>query len=83
MKINDLLLKDAMIMDLQATDKKVRLTKWLPNFMKLAAFRILLSTKKGSWPREAQTSTGLGDGIAMPHAKNQAVNEATVLFAKK
>ena len=32
--------------------------------------------------REAQTSTGLGDGIAMPHSKNEAVKEATVLFAK-
>lgn len=32
--------------------------------------------------REAQTTTGLGDGIAMPHAKNAAVKEATVLFAK-
>ena len=30
----------------------------------------------------AQTSTGLGDGIAMPHSKNAAVKEATVLFAK-
>ena len=32
--------------------------------------------------REAQTSTGLGEGIAMPHSKNAAVKEATVLFAK-
>lgn len=32
--------------------------------------------------REALTSTGLGDGIAMPHSKNAAVKEATVLFAK-
>lgn len=32
--------------------------------------------------REALTSTGLGDGIAMPHSKNTAVKEATVLFAK-
>ncbi|HVH78814.1 MAG TPA: DUF4142 domain-containing protein, partial [Stellaceae bacterium] len=31
---------------------------------------------------DRQTSTGLGDGIAMPHAKNSAVKEATVLFAK-
>ena len=28
------------------------------------------------------TSTGLGDGIAMPHSQNAAVKEATVLFAK-
>src|SRR5699024_6513566 len=38
--------------------------------------------KEGIMAREAQTSTGLGDGIAMPHAKTAAVNEATVLFAK-
>ncbi len=38
--------------------------------------------KEGILAREAQTSTGLGDGIAMPHAKNSAVKEATVLFAK-
>ena len=38
--------------------------------------------KAGIMAREAQTSTGLGDGIAMPHSKNAAVKEATVLFAK-
>lgn len=38
--------------------------------------------KTGIMNREAQTTTGLGDGIAMPHAKNAAVKEATVLFAK-
>ncbi|MCC9753023.1 PTS transporter subunit EIIA, partial [Streptococcus agalactiae] len=38
--------------------------------------------KDGIMKREAQTSTGLGDGIAMPHSKNAAVKEATVLFAK-
>ena len=38
--------------------------------------------KEGILAREALTSTGLGDGIAMPHSKNTAVKEATVLFAK-
>ncbi|GMA54592.1 PTS fructose transporter subunit IIC [Alicyclobacillus contaminans] len=38
--------------------------------------------KEGILAREEETSTGLGDGIAMPHAKNDAVKEATVLFAK-
>lgn len=36
--------------------------------------------KEGILAREALTSTGLGDGIAMPHSKNAAVKEATVLL---
>lgn len=38
--------------------------------------------EEGILAREAQTSTGLGDGLAMPHAKNKAVLKPTVLFAK-
>ena len=36
--------------------------------------------KEGILAREALTSTGLGDGIAMPHSKNTAVKEATVFL---
>ncbi len=39
--------------------------------------------KDGILAREALTTTGLGEGIAMPHSKNAAVKEAVVLFAKK
>ena len=38
--------------------------------------------KEGIMKRESQTSTGLGDGIAMPHAKNKAVVKPAVVFAK-
>ncbi|MFZ1253227.1 MAG: fructose-specific PTS transporter subunit EIIC, partial [Trichococcus flocculiformis] len=38
--------------------------------------------KEGIMKRESQTSTGLGDGIAMPHAKNKAVIKPAVVFAK-
>lgn len=31
--------------------------------------------------RESQASTGIGDGIAMPHAKNMAVKRPAVVFA--
>ena len=39
--------------------------------MMLGEFLMLMSIKEGILNREAQTSTGLGDGIAMPHAKKQ------------
>ncbi|MGM0212986.1 PTS fructose transporter subunit IIABC [Enterococcus sp. AZ109] len=82
MHIKDLLIKDAMIMDLQATDKKGAIDEMVQKMYDAGRISDIAIYKEGILTREAQTSTGLGDGIAMPHAKNSAVKEATVLFAK-
>ncbi|WP_368252395.1 PTS sugar transporter subunit IIA, partial [Enterococcus sp. 2201sp1_2201st1_B8_2201SCRN_220225] len=82
MKINELLIKDAMIMDLAATDKASAIDEMVDKLYETGRITDKTVFKEGILKREAQTSTGLGDGIAMPHAKNAAVKEATVLFAK-
>lgn len=82
MDIKDLLIKDAMIMDLQATTKKAAIDEMVQKMYDAGRISDVDVYKEGILNREAQTSTGLGDGIAMPHAKNSAVKEATVLFAK-
>ncbi|MBP2097539.1 PTS fructose transporter subunit IIABC [Enterococcus rivorum] len=82
MNIKDLLVKDVMIMDLQATDKKGAIDEMVEKMYAGGRITDIATYKEGILTREAQTSTGLGDGIAMPHAKNKAVKEATVLFAK-
>lgn len=82
MKINDLLIKDAMIMDLKATTKAAAIDEMVQKMFEAGRISDIETYKAGILAREAQTSTGLGDGIAMPHAKNAAVKEATVLFAK-
>ena len=82
MKINDLLVKDVMIMDLKATTKEAAIDEMIQSLSEHGRINDHVVFKEGIMKREAQTSTGLGDGIAMPHAKNKAVNEATVLFAK-
>ena len=82
MKINDLLVKDAMIMDLQATEKRPAIDEMVQKLYDTGRISDIAVFKEGILNREAQTSTGLGDGIAMPHAKNAAVKKATVLFAK-
>lgn len=56
--------------------------KWSKNYTMVKRISDIDTYKEGILKREAQTSTGLGDGIAMPHAKNSAVKEPTVLFAK-
>lgn len=82
MKIQDLLRKDVMILDLKATSKEAAIDEMITSLVEHGVVTDFDTFKQGIMNREAQTSTGLGDGIAMPHSKNAAVNEATVLFAK-
>ena len=82
MKIQDLLRKDVMLLDLQATEKTGVIEEMIKSLTDHGYVTDFETFKEGILAREALTSTGLGDGIAMPHSKNAAVKEATVLFAK-
>lgn len=82
MKIQDVLNKNVMLFDLQATDKAGVINEMVQSLVDNGVVTDFDTFKAGIMNREAQTSTGLGDGIAMPHSKNEAVKEATVLFAK-
>lgn len=82
MKIQDVLRKDVMLLDLQATSKEAVIDEMIASLVEKGYVTDFDVFKTGIMNREAQTTTGLGDGIAMPHAKNAAVKEATVLFAK-
>ncbi|HEO7834505.1 TPA: PTS sugar transporter subunit IIA [Streptococcus agalactiae] len=82
MKIQDLLKKEVMIMDLKATSKEAAIDEMITKLVDTGVVTNFAIFKDGIMKREAQTSTGLGDGIAMPHSKNAAVKEATALFAK-
>ena len=82
MKIQDVLNKNVMLFDLQATDKEGVINEMVQSLVDNGVVTDFETFKTGIMSREAQTSTGLGEGIAMPHSKNEAVKEATVLFAK-
>lgn len=82
MKIQDVLNKNVMLFDLQATDKEGVINEMVQSLIDNGVVTDFDTFKTGIMNREAQTSTGLGEGIAMPHSKNEAVKEATVLFAK-
>ncbi|BCX29859.1 PTS fructose transporter subunit IIC [Latilactobacillus curvatus] len=82
MNIQDLLLKDAMIMDLQATTKEAAVDEMVARYKDIGVITDDALYRKDILAREAQSSTGIGEGIAMPHAKDSAVQRATVLFAK-
>ncbi len=82
MKINDVLKKELMIMDLKAQTKEAVIDEMIKRLVDEGVVSDFDTFKEGIMAREAQTSTGLGDGIAMPHSKNKSVAEPAVLFAK-
>lgn len=82
MDLKQLLLKDAMIMDLKATTKEEAIEEMVDKYYQVGVINDKDLYKSDILKREAQTSTGIGDGIAMPHARDKAVQRATVLFAK-
>lgn len=82
MQINDLLREDLMILELDATEKESVIDEMIDRLDERGVISDREGFKEGILAREAQTSTGLGDGIAMPHSKNAAVKEPAVLFAK-
>ncbi len=81
-ELQDLLRKDVMLLDLQATGKTAAIDEMIHRLVDSGYVTDFETFKEGILAREALTSTGLGDGIAMPHSKNAAVKEASVLFAK-
>lgn len=82
MDIRELLLKDVMIMDLKATDKAGVIDEMTAKYQEQGIIDDLDLYRADILKRESESTTGIGDGIAMPHAKDKAVKRATVLFAK-
>ena len=80
MKIQDLLRKDVMLLDLQATEKKAVIEEMIQSLVDRGYVTDFETFKEGILAREALTSTGLGDGIAMPHSKNTAVKEVPLMI---
>ncbi|ASA23208.1 PTS fructose transporter subunit IIABC [Paenibacillus donghaensis] len=82
MKITDLMIQNTMIMNLQATTKEAAIDELIAGLAASGRINDPVLFKEMILKREEQSSTGIGGGIAMPHAKTKAVNEATVVFAK-
>ncbi|WP_151734276.1 PTS fructose transporter subunit IIABC [Paenibacillus tengchongensis] len=82
MRITDLMIQETMILDLQATTKEAAIDELIASLAASGRINDPVLFKEKILAREAQSSTGIGGGIAMPHAKTKAVNEATVVFAR-
>ena len=82
MKLSEILDKDSIIPDLNASDKKRTLEELVdaiithkPSLDKNLIVKILLE-------RERLGSTGIGDGVAIPHGKFQGINAPMISFGR-
>ncbi|MGX7031348.1 PTS fructose transporter subunit IIABC [Vagococcus zengguangii] len=82
MGIKNLMKKDLMIFSLEGKEKAAVLDEMAAKIVECGYGSHQAEILQGLLDREAQISTGIGDGIAMPHVKSININEPVVLFAK-
>lgn len=75
MTIKDLLRKESIQLNGAATGKNDLLDQMVALMAKGGNIADLETYKKGVYEREAEGTTGIGEGIAIPHCKSDAVSE--------
>ncbi|WP_026772329.1 PTS fructose transporter subunit IIABC [Sediminibacillus terrae] len=82
MKITDLLKKDTIILDLKASDKPGVIEELVNKLDEAGRLNDKEEYKKAILAREEQSTTGIGEGIAIPHAKTAAVKTPAIVFGR-
>lgn len=82
MRITDLLKRDTIILDLSATEKESVIDELAGKLDEAGRLFSIEDFKAAIMAREAQSTTGIGEGIAIPHAKTSAVKVPALAFGR-
>lgn len=82
MRITELLRKDTVILDLTASSKKQVIDELCAKLDEAGRLNDLAEFKAAILRREEQSTTGIGEGIAIPHAKTSAVKTPAIAFGR-
>ena len=82
MNITSLLTKDTVLLDLAATTKESALSELVGKLDEAGRLSDREAFMNDILAREQQSTTGIGDGIAIPHAKSSAVREPAIAFGR-
>ncbi len=82
MKITELLTKETILLDLKGNQKLEAIDQLVNILYSAGKISNQADFKAAILKREEQTTTGIGDGIAIPHAKVKAVKAAAIAFGK-
>ncbi|MEJ8546174.1 fructose-specific PTS transporter subunit EIIC [Brevibacillus borstelensis] len=79
-RIGDLLKEDTIILALEASTKEAALDELIAKLDEAGRLNSRDGMKAAILAREALGSTGIGEGIAIPHAKTAAVKRPSIAF---
>lgn len=79
-RIGDLLKEDTIILSLAASTKEEVLDELIAKLDEAGRLNSRDGMKEAILAREALSSTGIGEGIAIPHAKTAAVKTPSIAF---
>ncbi|EMR04882.1 EIIABC-Fru [Bhargavaea cecembensis DSE10] len=82
MNITSLLTKDTVLLDLAAASKEAALAELVGKLDEAGRLSDREAFMNDILAREQQSTTGIGDGIAIPHAKSSAVREPAIAFGR-
>ncbi|UOQ45876.1 fructose-specific PTS transporter subunit EIIC [Halobacillus salinarum] len=82
MKITDLLTKDTILLNMQASSKAEAIDELIGKLDRAGKLNNRDEYKQAIEAREQQSTTGIGEGIAIPHAKTDAVKEPAIAFGR-
>ena len=81
MSLIDYINKESIIIDLKETDKECFLSKMIEKLDSLGLLINKDEVEHAIMAREQLMSTGIGNGIAIPHAKTDSVNNIIISIA--
>ena len=82
MTITALLKPELILLDLKANDKSSVINELVSSLALHQYIEDETTFKEAIWNRETQSTTGIGEGIAIPHAKHQTVKQAVVVIGR-
>ncbi|OLS36383.1 PTS fructose transporter subunit IIA [Alkalihalophilus pseudofirmus] len=82
MRISDLLKSETIVLNMSATKKGEAISELVNCLDKAGRLSNAKEYKQAIEAREAQSTTGIGEGIAIPHAKTSAVSTPAIAFGR-
>ncbi|WP_121612188.1 PTS fructose transporter subunit IIABC [Mesobacillus foraminis] len=82
MRITELLTKETILLSINGTSKIDAIDSLVDVLVKAKKINDREDFKTAILKREEQSTTGVGDGIAIPHAKTKSVIEPAIVFGK-